>query len=95
MYYRTLPHDTVSRLRHVHHGPDTVPLLHDLERVVDLGKLLAVRDELVDLELAVEVVLDQVRQLGPTLDAAKRTTLPHPSRHKLERCGKGPSWSAP
>ena len=46
---------------HVHHTADTVAGLHVLERLVDLGERLAVRDELVDLQTAAHVVVDQAR----------------------------------
>lgn len=42
------------------------------------------RDELVDLEAALEVVGDQVRQLAAALDAAKRTAPPDAAGDKLE-----------
>lgn len=43
-------------------------------------------DELVDLELAVLVVLDEVGQLGATLDAAEGAALPHTTGDELECC---------
>lgn len=48
------------------HGDDctnAVALLHDIKSRVDLGKRFAVGDELINLELAVEVVLDEAREL--------------------------------
>ena len=71
-------------LLHVQHGADAVALLHDLEGLVDLGERLAVRDELVDLEAALEVVLDQVGQLAAALDAAEGAALPDAARDELE-----------
>jgi hypothetical protein len=47
----------------VNNTTDTIPSLHLLKSVVDVGEFLAVRDEFVDLELAVQVVVDQVGQL--------------------------------
>lgn len=43
------------------------------------------RDELVDLELAVEVVADEAGELRAALDAAKGASLPHAARDELER----------
>ena len=43
-------------------------------------------NELVDLELAIQVVVDQVRQLGPTFHATKGTALPDATSDELERC---------
>lgn len=43
-------------------------------------------DELVDLELAVEVVLDEAGELRAALDAAEGATLPDATGDELERC---------
>lgn len=72
------------RLLGVNHGADAVALLHDLERRVDLSQGLAVRDELIDLELAVEVVLHEPWELAASLDATKGTSLPHTAGDELE-----------
>ena len=69
---------------HVHHAPDTIPLLHDVERLVDLAQRLSMRDELVHLERTGHVVAHEVGQLRATLDPTKRTALPHSTRHQLE-----------
>lgn len=41
-------------------------------------------DELIDLELAGEVVVYKTRQLGAALDATKGTALPYTTGDKLE-----------
>jgi hypothetical protein len=73
---------------HIHNRPDTVPRLHDLKGLIDLCQRLAMRDELVHLELAGQVVLDQIRQLRAALDAAESAALPYAARNQLEcyRC---------
>lgn len=43
------------------------------------------RDELVHLELALQVVVDQIGQLGAALDAAEGAALPHAAGDELER----------
>lgn len=43
-------------------------------------------DELVHLELAVQVVVDETGQLGATLDTTKGTSLPDTAGNKLECC---------
>ena len=43
-------------------------------------------DELVDLELAVEVVADEAAHLGAALDATKGASLPHTAGNELECC---------
>lgn len=44
------------------------------------------RDELVHLELALQVVVDEAGELRPALDAAERRALPDAARNELERC---------
>lgn len=44
------------------------------------------RDELVDLEVAIHVVGDETGELGAALDAAEGAALPHTSGDELERC---------
>ncbi len=43
-------------------------------------------DELVDLELAVEVIADEATHLGTALDATKGASLPHTAGNELECC---------
>ena len=45
-------------LPHIHHTPNAVPVMHIMESLVDTAQILAMRDELVDLESLVLVVLD-------------------------------------
>lgn len=77
---------------HVNDAADAVTSLHLLEGGVDVGKGLAVGDELVDLEFTVQVVLDKARQLGAALDASEGASLPHTTGDKLERCSKHQHW---
>jgi len=73
-------------LQHVYHCADAVARLHDLESIVDLRKGLAVRNELVNLELALEVITNKVWQLRAALDTTKGAALPDTTSHKLECC---------
>lgn len=41
-------------------------------------------DELIDLQVAIEVVLDKAWKLAAALDTAKGTTLPHTAGNELE-----------
>ena len=75
------------RLLHVDDATNTVTLLHLIESSVDTVQRLAVSDEFVHLELAVEVVVDQTGQLCATLDATEGTSLPDTAGDKLECCG--------
>lgn len=76
----------VSLLAHVDHGSDAVALLHGLKGVVHLAQSLPVGDELINLEVALDVVLHETGQLRATLDTAERATLPDTTGDELERC---------
>ncbi len=77
-----------SQLPHVDDAPNAVTLLHGVEGLVDLTERLSMRDELVHLELARQIIIHEIRQLRAALDAAKGATLPDPTRHQLECCKK-------
>ena len=49
-----------------------------------MGQRLAVRNELVDLEPALEVIFDKIGKLAAALDAAEGTALPYATRDELE-----------
>lgn len=71
-------------LVHVDDAADAVTSLHVLEGGVDLVERLSVGDELVDLELAVHVVVDEVRELSAALDTTESTSLPDTTGNELE-----------
>ena len=73
-------------LFHVDNATNTVTLLHLVEGAVDSTQRLAVSNELVHLELAVQVVVHKARQLGAALDATEGTSLPDTTGNKLECC---------
>lgn len=68
----------------VNNTSDAIARLHLLKCIVDARQRLPVRDELVHLELAVEVVVDQAGQLRAALDAAKGAALPYSASDELE-----------
>jgi len=71
-------------LPHVDDATDAVAGLHVVEGLGDLAKRLSVCDELVDLELALQVVVDEVGQLSATLDTAEGAALPYTTGDELE-----------
>jgi len=75
---------TPLSLPHIDHAPDAAPILHIREGLVDTLQRLPMRDELVDLELAGHVVVDQVGQLRAAFDAAERAAFPYAARDELE-----------
>src|SRR5262245_55157592 len=60
-------------------------LVHQIERVVDLAERHRVRDQVVDVDLAVHVPVDDLRHIGTAARAAECSALPHPPGHQLER----------
>lgn len=71
-------------LFHVDNATNTVTLLHLVEGAVDSTQRLAVGDELVHLELAVQVIVDQTGELCATLDTTEGTSLPDTAGNQLE-----------
>ena len=45
------------------------------------------RDELIDLELAIQVVLDKVWELSAALDTTEGASFPYTTSDELECCG--------
>lgn len=74
-----------SSFPHRNDTSDTVALLHIRKGLVDAVQRLSVRDELVDLEFPGHIIVDEVGQLGPALDAAERATFPYAAGDELER----------
>lgn len=58
--------------------------MHIVESIVDAAQVLAMSDELVDLELAAHVVVDQTTHLAAALDTTESTSLPDTSGDELE-----------
>jgi hypothetical protein len=69
------PKNFILWIYHVHYTANAVALLHGVKGLVDLVEWLSVGDELVDLQLALQIVIHQTRQLGTPFDASKRTPL--------------------
>src|SRR5688572_29184175 len=67
------------------HAPDRLPGMHEVERVVDVRERHRVRDQVVDVDLALHVPVDDLRHIGAAARAAERRTLPHTPRDQLER----------
>ncbi len=74
------------KLAHVNNAANALAGVHVVEGLVDTAEGLAVGDELVDLQLAGHVVVDQVGQLSAALDAAESAALPHAAGDELECC---------
>lgn len=83
------PHHTrlftpLLSLAHVNNATNAVTSLHVGEGLVDSVEWLPVGDEFVDLELAGHVVVDEVWELGATLDTAEGAALPDAAGDELE-----------
>jgi hypothetical protein len=71
-------------LAHVDDAANAVAGLHVAKGLVDLVEGLAVRDELVDLQVALHVVVNEAGQLRAALDAAEGAAFPYAARDELE-----------
>jgi hypothetical protein len=58
--------------------------VHIVESIIDAAQVLAMSDELVNLELAVHVIVDEAAHLAATLDASESATLPDTAGDELE-----------
>jgi len=74
-------------LAHVDNTTNAVSSLHIGEGLVHLVERLTVGDEFVNLEVAVQVVINETRQLGAALDTTERTAFPYTACDKLEGAG--------
>jgi hypothetical protein len=72
------------KLAHVNDATNAVTRVHIVEGLVDSAKRLAVSDELIDLQLAGHVIINEVGKLGAALDATESAALPHTTSDKLE-----------
>lgn len=61
---------------HIHNTANTLPRSHRPQTLIHLRQRIAVRDELVDLQLIVLVVLYQPSHLRAALDAAESAAFP-------------------
>jgi hypothetical protein len=69
---------------HADNTPNAVTSLHVSKGLVDLVQRLSVRDELVDLETTLKVVIDETGELSTSLDTTEGTSLPATSCDELE-----------
>src|SRR5678815_4259426 len=68
-----------------HHAPDRLARVHQVERLVDVVERHRVRDQVIDVDLALHVPVDDLRYVGAAARAAERSALPDAARHQLER----------
>src|SRR6185369_2174282 len=68
-----------------HHRTDRLTFVHQVERIVDLVERHHVRDQTVDIDLAVHVPVHDLRHVGAAARTAECRALPHAPGHELER----------
>lgn len=71
-------------LLHINNAPDAVTSVHVVESTVNTAQVLAVSNELVDLELAGHVVIDETGELSAAFDASEGAAFPAASGDELE-----------
>src|SRR6185369_8991884 len=59
--------------------------MHEIESLVDVGERHRVRDQIVDVDLAVHVPVDDLRHIGAAARSAERGAFPHAPGYQLER----------
>src|SRR5208282_4309423 len=69
------------------HRSDRLALVHQVESVVDALERHLVGDEIVDVDLALHVPVDDLRHVGAPARAAEGRTLPDAAGDELERAG--------
>src|SRR5450830_30955 len=70
-----------------HDGADRFTALHQVETLVDIVELQTMRDQVVNVELAFHIPVDDLRHVRAAARAAKGGTLPYTPRHQLEWTG--------
>jgi hypothetical protein len=83
-----MPTTHLLKLAHVNNAANAVARVHVVESLVDAAERLAVGDELVDLQLAGHVVVDEIGELRAALDAAESAALPYAAGDELECCSE-------
>lgn len=73
-----------SDLAHVNYATDAVTSVHIVEGLINAAQVLSVRNELIDLQLAIHVVLNKAAHLTAALDATESTSLPDTTGDQLE-----------
>src|SRR4051812_38039800 len=58
--------------------------MHEVEALIDAVERQRVSDEIVDIDLALHVPIDDARHVGAAARAAEGRALPHPPRDELE-----------
>ena len=71
-------------LSHINDATNAIALLHVIKSSSNVIQRLAVGDELIDLQLAVQIIINQVGKLGAAFDTAECTALPDTAGDKLE-----------
>lgn len=85
--YRELPRLRRSRsFPHIYHTSNAVTRLHVVKSSVNVRKWLTMSDEFIDLQFAGHVVVDEVWQLGSSLDTSESGSSPDTTSDKLEGC---------
>jgi hypothetical protein len=79
--------ERVARISVRHHRTDRLGALHQLEALVDVFKLEPVRDEIVDVDPAVHVPVDDPGHIGAAARTAEGRPFPFATGDELERPG--------
>src|SRR5690606_5263868 len=70
-----------------HHRTDGFAALHEFEAIIDLLEFKLVGDQVVDVDLAIHIPVDDFRHIGPAARAAECRAFPFAAGDRLERPG--------
>ena len=59
--------------------------MHQVEPAIDIVERQRVRDQIVDIDLAIHVPVDDLRHIGPAARAAESRAFPDAACHQLKR----------
>src|SRR5450830_95052 len=71
-----------------HDGAYRFTALHQVKALVDVVQFQAVRDQVVDIEFAFHIPVDDLRHVRAAARAAESGAFPYASRHQLEWAGR-------
>src|SRR5688572_32512100 len=66
---------------------DRLALVHEVETLVDVRERQAMGDQIVDVDLAVHVPVDDPRHIAASLRTAESRPFPHAASDELKRAG--------
>ena len=61
--------------------------MHKIERLIDIFKRHRMRNQIIDIQFAIHVPVDDLRHVRPSASPTESRTAPYSPRYELERAG--------